>query len=317
MLLAQISSAPDNYNAATFWFVLAAVAFVGACIGSFLNVVIHRVPREESIVFPNSRCPSCGAAIRPYDNIPVISYLILRGRCRACRAPIAARYPAVEALTAFLFALTFALTGLNLALPFNLVFVAVIVALVFIDAEHMILPDAINYPALAFALIARALVPNLYGVGFLRDGALAGWPAWGLSLVGALVGAVVGAGFLWLMGWIWQRLFGVEGMGLGDVKMMAMVGAYLGWPLTILTIFIAVLTASIVGVAQTIRRAWHDTRRWKLRLSSGARAALFRRRTRRGLKSSLPFGIFLGIGSIISLLVGLSIISWYLSKFTY
>ncbi|PYS95774.1 MAG: hypothetical protein DMF65_13800 [Acidobacteria bacterium] len=130
---------------AAFFFV--AVAGVGAIIGSFLNVVIHRVPREESIAFPASRCPSCGTAIRPYDNIPVFSWAVLRGRCRSCRAPISARYPAVELLTATLFALTFWLrSGLTLSLPFDLAFVAAIIALVFIDAEHMILPNSITYP---------------------------------------------------------------------------------------------------------------------------------------------------------------------------
>ncbi|HVF56192.1 MAG TPA: prepilin peptidase [Pyrinomonadaceae bacterium] len=284
--------APNETTGLPFLFLLLAVAAVGAVIGSFLNVVIHRVPREESIVFPNSRCPSCGTAIRPYDNVPILSWLILRGRCRSCRAPISARYPAVEALTAALFALTFCLrSGLTLALPFDLVFVAVIVALAFIDAEHMILPNVITYPGLAFALLARAVVPNLYGVGFLSGGALAGWPAWGVSLVGALVGALVGGGSLWLVGWLWERLRGVEAMGLGDVKMMFMVGAFLGWPLTVLTIFIGVMVGSVVGIALMLRQGERD------------------------MQMMLPFGIFLGVGTIISLLVGQPIVEWYAGQF--
>jgi len=274
---------------AAFFFV--AVAGVGAIIGSFLNVVIHRVPREESIAFPASRCPSCGTAIRPYDNIPVVSWAVLRGRCRSCRAPISARYPAVELLTATLFALTFWLrSGLTLSLPFDLAFVAAIIALVFIDAEHMILPDAITYPGVAIALVARALVPNLYGVASLF-GAHAGVPAWLLSLVGALVGALVGGGFLWLVGWLWERVRGVEAMGLGDVKMMFMVGAYLGWPLTLLTIFVGVLTGSVTGVAMMFKRGERD------------------------MQMLLPFGIFLGVGSLVSLLFGATIIDWYVGKF--
>src|SRR5918912_4184588 len=162
---------------------LGFVAVLGAMIGSFLNVVIHRLPREESIVFPNSRCPSCGTAIRPYDNIPVVSYALLRGRCRACKTPISARYPAVELLTAALFALTFWLrSGLTLSLPFDLAFVAAVLALVFIDAEHMILPNVITYPGVFVALAARALVPNLYGVASL--GAQAHVSAWLLSVGG-------------------------------------------------------------------------------------------------------------------------------------
>src|ERR671931_3777 len=209
------------------------------------------------IAFPASRCPSCGATIRPYDNIPVVSWAVLRGRCRACRAPISARYPAVELLTAALFVLTFWLhSGLTLSLPFDLAFVAAVLALVFIDAEHMILPNVITYPGLGVALLARVVVPNLYGVASL--GAQAHVPAWLLSVVGACVGALVGGGFLWLVGWLWDRLRGVEAMGLGDVKMMFMVGAYLGWPLTLLAIFVGVLSGSLAGVGLMLKRGERD-----------------------------------------------------------
>ena len=270
---------------------LALVTIFGAVIGSFLNVVIHRVPREESVVFPNSRCPACGAAIKFYDNIPIFGYLALRGRCRNCRAPISARYPAVEALTAVLFGLTFARDGLTLALIPDLVFVAAIIALVFIDAEHMILPNVITYPGLALALLARALLPNLYGLSFLSEGFLADWPAWVVSFCGALIGAIVGGGSLWLVGQLWEKLRGVEAMGLGDVKMMFMVGAYLGWPLTLLTIFVGVLLGSFAGVGLMAWRREPD------------------------MQMMLPFGIFLGLGSIVSLLAGMHIVNWYVSHY--
>ncbi|HYN84072.1 MAG TPA: prepilin peptidase [Pyrinomonadaceae bacterium] len=287
----QILSGTDAATGLPVLFVLAFVAVAGACIGSFLNVVIHRVPREESIVFPNSRCPACGTNIRPYDNLPVVSWLVLRGRCRACRAPISARYPAVEALTAALFALTFLVRpAVSLSLLFDLVFVAAVVALVFIDAEHMILPNAITYPGFLLALLARALVPNLDGVAFVTDPSGA-FPAWALSLAGALVGAAVGGGSLWLVGWLWQRARGVEAMGLGDVKMMLMVGAYLGWPLTVLTIFLGVVTGSLAGVSLMLKRGERD------------------------MQMLLPFGIFLGVGALVSLLFGGAIVGWYLSKF--
>ncbi|MBV8855325.1 MAG: prepilin peptidase [Acidobacteria bacterium] len=269
--------------------IAAAVGVLGAIIGSFLNVVIHRVPREESIAFPASHCPECDTAIRPYDNIPVVSWAVLRGRCRACRAPISARYPAVELLTGVLFALTYLLhSGLTLSLPFDLAFVAAVVALVFIDAEHMILPNVITYPGAGLALAARVLVPNLYGVASLGGGHA---PAWLLSLGGAVLGALAGGGFLWLVGWLWERARGVEAMGLGDVKMMFMVGAFLGWPLTMLTIFVGVLTGSIAGVAAMARRGERD------------------------MQMLLPFGIFLGLGSLVSLLFGTRLIDWYVGKF--
>jgi len=205
-------------------FIYVVAGVFGAIIGSFLNVVIHRLPREESIVLPSSRCPSCGAVIAFYDNVPVLSYLLIAGKCRSCKTHISARYPTVEALTAFLFVVVAWHDGPTLALPFDLVFVAAIISLVFIDAEHMILPNAITYPGIAFALIARVTVPYLLGqphfddLETLLNGPLAGLPLWAASLVGAFLGALIGGGSLWLMGWTWEKLRGIEAMGLGDVK---------------------------------------------------------------------------------------------------
>lgn len=278
-------------------FIYVVAGVFGAIIGSFLNVVIHRLPREESIVLPSSRCPSCGAVIAFYDNIPVLSYLLIAGRCRSCKTHISARYPAVEALTVILFVLVAWHDGPTLALPFDLVFVAAITALVFIDAEHMILPNAITYPGIAFALIARVTVPYLLGqphfddLEILLNGPLAGMPLWAASLVGAFLGALIGGGSLWLMGWTWEKLRGIEAMGLGDVKMMFMVGAYLGWRLTILNIFLGVLSGSVIGIA------------------------LMARQKERNMQMLLPFGVFLGIGAVAALLVGANIVAWYAGQF--
>jgi leader peptidase (prepilin peptidase)/N-methyltransferase len=241
-----------------FGYVLAGV--FGAIIGSFLNVVIHRVPLEESIVFPNSRCPSCGAVIAFYDNVPVLSWVMLGAKCRGCKERISFRYPAVELLTAVLFVAVAMHDGLSVALPFDLVFVSALVALIFIDAEHMILPNAITYPGMVFAVVARLAIPYLSGnwhfddLPSLSQGAFAGLPVWVTSLAGAAIGALIGGGSLWLMGWTWEKLRGIEAMGLGDVKMMFMVGAYLGWRLTILTIFVGVLSGSIIGVLMLARQ---------------------------------------------------------------
>jgi leader peptidase (prepilin peptidase)/N-methyltransferase len=278
-------------------FIYVIVGVFGAIIGSFLNVVIHRLPREESIVFPNSRCPSCETAIAFYDNVPVLSYVLLGGRCRSCKTHISARYPAVEALTGLLWAAVAWRDGLTFALPFDLVFVTAIVALVFIDAEHMILPNAITYPGIVFSLIARLAVPYLMGAPHFDDlpmlinGALAGIPLWAASLIGAGIGALVGGGSLWLMGWAWEKLRGVEAMGLGDVKMMFMVGAYLGWRLTILNIFLGVLSGSLIGVGLMMRQGKRD------------------------MQMLLPFGVFLGIGAIAALLIGTHIVEWYAGQF--
>ena len=295
----------------------AFIVAVGAVIGSFLNVVIHRLPLGESIVFPNSRCPNCGAAIKPYDNIPIISYLVLGGRCRACRARISPRYPAVEALTAALYALVYLHDGLTPALAFDLVFVTALVALVFIDAEHMLLPNAITYPGLVFALVARFVLPLLMGVtafedlGMLsRTDILSGWPTWAVSLVGAGLGALVGGGSLWLIGWVWEKLRGVEAMGLGDVKMMFMVGAYLGWRLTVLNIFVAVFLGSIVGLSIVLWQGYREV---------GSAGRLFKMVLGRelDLQIPLPFGIFLGAAAILCLLEGAKVVAWYAGQYGF
>jgi len=278
-----------------FFYVFTII--LGAIIGSFLNVVIHRLPLEESVVFPSSRCPECSAVIRPYDNVPVVSYLVLRGRCRNCRTPISARYPAVEILTALLWGLVFMRDGLTFALPFDLIFVSSLVALVFIDAEHMILPNAITYPGIIFAVLARLAIPYFSSpyvfddFNSLMNTSMASWPVLLVSLAGAVLGALAGGGSLWLMGWLWERLRGVEAMGLGDVKMMFMVGAYMGWRLTVLTIFLAVIAGSLTGLAIMLKRR------------------------ERNLQMLLPFGIFLGIGAIFALLFGQRIVEWYASQF--
>ncbi|MEJ7709919.1 MAG: prepilin peptidase [Pyrinomonadaceae bacterium] len=222
-------------------------------------------------------CPALTAprAKRPSNPTiisPIVSYLLLRGRCRSCHIPISWRYPAVEALTALLFGLVYLRDGLTLALPFDLIFVSALLALIFIDAEHMILPDAITLKGVVLAVMARTVVPNLDGLGAITSLYFAAWPEWAISLFGAGLGALVGGGSLWLTGWTWERLRGVEAMGFGDVKMMLMVGAYLGWRLTVLTIFAAVITGSVVGVSVMLWRGERD------------------------LQMRLPFGIFLGAG---------------------
>jgi leader peptidase (prepilin peptidase) / N-methyltransferase len=296
MLASQLLALRDLYLLPNAIGYLLAGIF-GAVIGSFLNVVIHRVPREESIVFPSSRCPACGAVIAFYDNIPVLSYLVLGGKCRGCKKHISARYPLVELLTGLLFVAVAWHDGLSAALPFDLVFASALLSLVFIDAEHMLLPNVITYPGIVFAVVARLALPYLTGtvhfddLGSLTRGALEDSPLWATSLVGAFLGALIGGGSLWLMGWTWEKLRGIEAMGLGDVKMMFMVGAYLGWRLTILTIFVGVLSGSIIGIALMARQGKKD------------------------MQMLLPFGVFLGIGAISALLFGARVVEWYAGQF--
>ena len=269
----------------------------GSVVGSFLNVVIHRVPREASIVFPNSACPKCGVAIRAYDNVPILSWLILGGKCRACKSPISARYPAVEFLTGLLFVLAFWRIGFTPFLPACLVLVTALISLMFIDAEHMILPNVITYPLLVFAFIVRLVFPAIFSTHYFSDlnywpaTLMPGQPSWIVTLVGGILGAVVGGGSLWLIGEAWQRLRGVEAMGLGDVKMMFGVGAVLGWRLSLLAIFLAAFAGALIGMLLIARQKDKD------------------------FQAQIPFGIFLGIGSVTALLFGEQMIRWYIQTF--
>ena len=276
----------------------AAVFLFGLLIGSFLNVVIYRLPLGESIVFPGSHCPSCNAEIKWFDNIPVVSYVVLlRGRCRSCRAHISAIYPAVELLVASLYLALFVvhqeqvISGSWLPLIADLVFVSLIVPLVFIDFHHKLLPNAITYPGLVLLIVLRAVAPDPWIVAHThRLFGLDGASLWAVSLFGSLLGAVVGGGSLWLVREAYYRLRHVEGMGLGDVKMMLMVGAFLGWQLTLLTIFIASLLGSLVGVLL-------------ISLRGGS------------MKMQIPFGVFLGPAAIVALFVGQQLIVWYVGMY--
>lgn len=292
-LLASLEAALGIPEWAGFIFVFV----LGACIGSFLNVVIYRVPNEKSLLTP-SKCPNCDNAIKFYHNIPILGWLMLGGKCANCKEPIAWRYPAVELLTALVFCLVYWQIGLTPYLPVALAFVAAMLALIFIDAEHMILPNVITYPMFVIAVVVRVAYPLVFtDANYFSDttyspvSSLHGWPPWAVSLAGTLFGALIGGGSLWLVGAIWKLLRGVDAMGLGDVKLLFGIGALLGWRLTILTIFIGAFTGAIAGVALISRQKDKD------------------------LQTQIPFGIFLGIGSIVALLFGDKMIVWYLAKF--
>jgi len=269
------------------YFFGGALFVFGLVIGSFLNVVIYRLPRHESIVFPGSHCPACNAAIKPYDNIPVLSYAILGGRCRSCAVRISAVYPAVELLVGLLYLLCFIRDGLNPILAADLVFVSLIVPLVFIDLHHKLLPNLITYPGFVLLLVLRLLAPDPWILAHTpRWFGLERGPDWVVALLGSALGAAVGAGSLWLVREAYFRLRKVEGMGLGDVKMMLMAGAFLGWQLTLLTIFLGSLIGSIIGVLMIALRGGN-------------------------MRMAIPFGVFLGPAAIIALFIGPAFIEWY------
>ena len=246
---------------------LILVGVVGLVVGSYLNVLIHRIPRGKSTVLPRSRCPYCQGAIRARDNLPVVSYLLLGGRCRHCRAPISWRYPLVEGLTAVLFVASFWRFGIDPTLPHALVFSCSMVLLAAIDVEHFILPDRLTLPGILAGLAFQLWYP--------MPGFLAG-----------VLGTLVGAGLLILVinYWYWWR--GEEGMGIGDVNMLAMIGAFLGWQGVLTTLVLATTSGALVGI---------------IMLLAG----------RIGIRSRLPFGFFLACGALLSLFFGDLIVAYY------
>ena len=299
-------------------FFSAIVFIAGLAMGSFLNVCIHRMPRGLSVVYPGSACPECGKRIRAYDNIPVLSWVVLRGRCRDCGTRISARYLAVELLTAVLFLGTYRVFGFHLeSLKFCL-FGFFILGLIFTDAETKLLPDVLTLPGLALGIVFSLMVP-VHGLAarFFPADALPissdiSWRV--LSLMDALVGAMVGASFIYGAGEIYKRARGVEGMGFGDVKLMAMVGAFLGVKLTVFTIFAASLAGSIWGIS-TVLLVWlKRTRRRMVRLHESSQAA--RHRAWRSARLvyryyQMPFGVFLGSMAMFATFLGERLIRWY------
>ncbi len=257
-------------------FLLPFYAFaLGAIVGSFLNVIIYRYPREESIVFPGSHCPHCNAPIRWYDNIPILSFVILRARCRVCHAPIAVRYVLIELANALFYLAVFERTGPTLAFLPIAAIVSMTIVLIFIDLEIQILPDLIDLPGVAIGLA-------IAGFGLApadSDLALAA------TLKESVIGAISGAAVLLAIALTYKLLRRVEGMGLGDVKMMAMIGSVIGWR----WLFAALMTASVSGAIAGIALAV---------------------RSREGLRTALPFGVFLGLAMLAILFFGAILVTW-------
>jgi len=245
---------------------LVLAGLFGLVIGSFLNVCIYRLPRDQSIAWPASRCTTCGRELSWYENVPVVSYLALRARCRTCGERISPMYPIIEIVTAGVFVGALAWYGATPLFAVRLIFACAMLVLFVIDLQHQILPNEITLPGIVAGLAASV---------FLEPG-----------FTDAIIGAVAGAGVLWLIAWTYERLRHQEGLGFGDVKMLAMIGAFLGWRSMLLTLVIASFLGSIVGVSL---------------IAAG----------RGDLGSRLPFGTFLALAAIVSALVGPEIIAWY------
>jgi leader peptidase (prepilin peptidase)/N-methyltransferase len=245
------------------------VAFVfGLVIGSFLNVCIYRLPASQSIVHPRSACPGCAHPIRVYDNIPVVSFLILRGRCRDCGMRIPWRYPLVELLSGAFAALAVAKFGAGGQAALMYLLIAALLVITFIDIDHRIIPDVISLPGIPVGLAAS------FG---LTD----------VTPLQSVIGILAGGGSLFLVAWGYQLITGREGMGGGDIKLLAMIGAFFGWPGVLFTIFTASLTGTLAGMAVILRQ-------------------------RADMKLAVPFGPFLAIGAIGYVFIGPETLAWYL-----
>jgi leader peptidase (prepilin peptidase)/N-methyltransferase len=251
-------------NATIIVFMLA----MGLAIGSFLNVCIYRLPRKESLMSPGSHCTTCDRPLTWFENVPVVSWVVLRGRCRTCQTRIAAQYPLVEAITGGVFVAAYLIYGWTPLLAARLLFACAMIVLFVIDLHHRILPNVITLPGVVAGFVLSFFLP----------------PGWRSSLIGV----IAGGGVLFAIGEAYYRTRGYEGLGMGDVKMLAMIGAFLGWPLMLVTLVFASFAGSLVGVGLLL--------------------------TRRGdMKAALPFGTFLAVGAIVSAVAGNAFLAWYLT----
>jgi leader peptidase (prepilin peptidase)/N-methyltransferase len=268
---------------------IALIIFLfGLIIGSFLNVCILRIPIAKSIVLPPSHCPSCGTSIKPYDNIPVVSWLVLAGRCRKCKVRISAMYPMVELGTGLLFLACYLAFGLNAEALKWAIFAALMIVLTITDLRERILPDKVNFVGLGLGLLLSLFTRPVDGTALWLANHLFAYPPpeAALSFGDALIGAGAASGLLWLVAEGYFRARGREGMGLGDVKMMAMAGAFLGLQRALLTILAGSLLGSVIGIAV---------------ITIG----------RKGRDFELPFGSFLGAGAMLVVFFGSSALDWY------
>jgi len=249
---------------------IAIVAMFGAVVGSFLNVCVYRLPLGKSVVWPASACPKCRRELLWYENVPVVSWLVLRGRCRTCATPISIQYPLVEAITAAMFGLAWWYYGPGVLLASRLLFGCALIVLFAIDLEHHLLPNVITLPGIVLG----------FAFSFFTE------PGWEASLIGLLAGG----GSLYAIAEIYYRVRHEEGLGMGDVKMLAMIGAFLGWKLALLTLMLASFAGTIIGLLLIVTQ-------------------------RGGMKYALPFGTFLALGAAAAASVGPGLLDWYVGLF--
>ena len=257
----------------TYWLMYSLVFVIGLCIGSFLNVCIYRVPLRKSIVFPGSTCSSCKKAIHFYDNIPILSFLILKGKCRFCNNTISFRYPTIEFLTGTFSLLLFLKFGISCEFIIYFIFTAILITISVIDIDYQIIPDIISIPGIILCVIATFALPNI-------------------TFNDSIIGLLVGGGSLYMVAVIYYFIRKNEGMGGGDIKLLAMIGALIGWKGVLFTIFVSSAAGTIGGIIIMLLTRNNN------------------------LKLSIPFGPYLSAGSVLYIFYGTTIIEWYINIIT-
>ncbi len=269
-------------GAEIFTYILSFI--FGTVIGSFLNVCIYRLPKEESIVYPGSHCTSCNEPISFYNNIPILSYLFLMGKCSKCNSKISLRYPLVEILTGLLFLATVWSFGLSIETLFYLIFISALIPITFIDLEHMIIPNVITYPGIIVGILYNALKTDWdYGLELINNFSLGMQSFFSLlsevPILDSIFGVILGGGILLLIAYVYEAVKKRQGMGMGDVKLLAMIGAFFGWEGVLFVIFLGSILGSVIGISIIIAK-------------------------RGDLKYALPFGPFLSIAAVIYIFTG-------------
>jgi leader peptidase (prepilin peptidase) / N-methyltransferase len=244
------------------------VFVLGLIVGSFSNVCIYRIPRNESVIYPASHCPKCRNKIKPIDNIPLLSYILLKGRCRNCGSKISIQYPLVEFLTGLIYLIIYLIYGLSIQSLAYIILSSALIIITFIDLQEQMIPDVISLPGIVVGLILSFMVPYI-------------------SFINSALGALVGGGIILIIAWVGSIIFKKEAMGGGDVKLTAMIGAFLGWRYTIISLFWGFFLGALIGIILIMTKI-------------------------KKREDAIPFGPFIALGSIITLLWGEKILSWYL-----
>jgi len=243
------------------------IFILGLIVGSFSNVCIYRIPRNESMIYPASHCPKCRSSIKPIDNIPLLSYILLKGKCRNCGSKIPIQYPVVESLTGIIYIFIFLIYGLTLQSLIYIILSSALIIIAFIDLNEQIVPDIISLPGIAIGLILSFFVPYI-------------------SFINSFLGVVVGGGIIFIIGLAGSVIFKKEAMGGGDVKLAAMIGAFLGWKYTIISLFLGFFLGALVGIFLILSKI-------------------------KSKEDMVPFGPFIALGSFITFLWGEKILLWY------